>query len=132
MKCTCSRGQLAVLVLAAIGVLRSSIIPLRGIRFSAMVPSSTSLSSPTSSFVRSGLFNYLSIYPFNYFNCYGYFAARKSTAFDGTVDFEKWVLYHAKSLRVGGFFCVLFSGVIVVGYNGYAKKRFLHQQDMIF
>ena len=68
-----------------------------------------------------GLFNYLSIYPFNYFNCYGYFAARKSTAFDGTVDFEKWVLYHAKSLRVGGFFCVLFSGVIVVGYNVSAK-----------
>ena len=109
--------MLAVLLLTTIGVLRRAITALRGYSISPMGARSTTLRTSQATCVLFGLFNYLSIYPFNYFNCYGYFAARKSTAFDGTVDFEKWVLYHAKSLRVGGFFCVLFSGVIVVGYN---------------
>ena len=40
------------------------------------------------------------------------------------VDFEKWVLYHAKSLRVGGIFlCSIFGSGLLVITDGAKKSR---------
>tara|TARA_B110000483_G_scaffold139779_1_gene166941 strand:- start:92 stop:259 length:168 start_codon:yes stop_codon:yes gene_type:complete len=48
----------------------------------------------------------------------------------GQILFKLQIIQNPSLLE--GFFCAIFSGVIAVGYNDYAKKRFLLQQDIIF